>query len=113
MNSIFVIRPYKYLTLWVFDDEKAGLSQEPFVSGADEIIDLMVKDIPDADKGFILIFSATPFPSHQIELKWQGEDGGGNWYYAIKFEKEGWLCPALFKYFDKAPKHLYAQAKTM
>jgi hypothetical protein len=22
---------------------------------------------------------------------------------------EGWLCPALFKYFDSAPKKIYAQ----
>jgi hypothetical protein len=24
---------------------------------------------------------------------------------------EGWLCPALFKYFEKAPKQIYVQAK--
>jgi hypothetical protein len=23
---------------------------------------------------------------------------------------EGWLCPALFKYFDAAPMRIYAQA---
>ena len=23
----------------------------------------------------------------------------------------GWLCPALFKYFDKAPRELYANAE--
>jgi hypothetical protein len=25
---------------------------------------------------------------------------------------EGWLCPALFKYFDKAPAELYAKAES-
>jgi hypothetical protein len=24
---------------------------------------------------------------------------------------EGWLCPALFRYFDAAPKDLYAQVQ--
>jgi len=26
---------------------------------------------------------------------------------------EGWLCPALFRYFDQAPKQLYAQVKAL
>jgi hypothetical protein len=111
MNSINVIKPYKYLTMWVFDDERVGLEQEPFVSGADEIIDLMVKDIPDADNGFILVFSDTPFPGHQVKFEWRREGSGGNWYYVAELDKEGWLCPALFKYFEKAPQELYAQFK--
>jgi hypothetical protein len=26
---------------------------------------------------------------------------------------EGWLCPALLKYFDHAPKELYAKAESL
>jgi hypothetical protein len=26
---------------------------------------------------------------------------------------EGWLCPALFKYFEKAPKEIYIKAEPM
>ena len=26
------------------------------------------------------------------------------------YNLEGWLCPALFKYFDKAPPELYGRA---
>jgi hypothetical protein len=111
MNTINIIQPYKYLTMWVFDDEKVDLIQEPFVSGADEIIEEMVKDFPDADNGFILMFSATSFPGHQVVFEWRREDQGGNWYYLKKLDKEGWLCPALFKYFDKAPENIYAQFK--
>lgn len=111
MNSLFVIKPYKYLTLWVFDDKKVGLIQEPFISGADKIIDLIVKEIPNADDGFILIFSDSPFPGHQIELQWRRKEDGGNWYYTELLGKEGLLCPALFRYFYKAPETLYAQFK--
>jgi hypothetical protein len=37
MNAIHAIHPYRHEGLWVFDDETAGLRQEPFVSGADGI----------------------------------------------------------------------------
>ena len=110
-NSIMVIHPYKYEGLWVFDDEKAGLDKEPFVSGADEIIEKAVANIPHAENGFNLIFSAVAFPGHDLEFEWKREDSGGNWYYCSTFDMEGWLCPALFKYFDEAPSKLYAQFK--
>ena len=64
MNAINVIAPYKHHGMWVFDDPRVGLNQEPFVAGADAMIDRVVADIPNADKGFTLIFSATPFPGH-------------------------------------------------
>ena len=35
----------------------------------------------------------------------------GNWYYSADLDAEGWLCPALFKYFDEAPEKIYAQFK--
>ena len=106
-----VIHPYKYEGMWVFDDEKVGLVQEPFVSGADDIIEQMVTDIPNANDGFSLVFSSIPFPGNQIEFEWRREDSGGNWYYAKALDMEGWLCSALFRYFEYAPKNLYAQFK--
>ena len=106
-----VIHPYKYEGMWVFDDEKVGLIREPFVAGADDIIEEMVKNIPDAENGFSLIFSAIAFPGHQIELEWRRDESGGNWYYSKELDMEGWLCPALFKYFDKPPAKLFAQFK--
>ena len=58
MNAIIAIHPYKYEGLWVFDDPKAELVQEPFVSGADEIIEKMTQGIKSANAGFTLLFSA-------------------------------------------------------
>ena len=111
MNALRVIHPYKYEGIWVFDDEKVGLVQEPFVSGADTVIDRMVEEMPGAEQGFILIFSDHPFPGYQVEFEWRREEHGGNWYYTRALNMEGWLCPALFKYFDAAPPKLYAQFK--
>ena len=111
MNTIIVIHPYKHEGLWVFDDEKVGLVQEPFVSGADTIIETMVTDIPNAESGFTLLFSASPFPEYQAIFEWRREEMDGNWYYSSDLDAEGWLCPALFKYFDSAPEKIYAQFK--
>jgi hypothetical protein len=111
MNAITVIHPYKYEGVWVFDDEKVGLVQEPFVSGADDIIEKLVSEIPNAENGFSLLFSATPFPGYQAEFEWKREEFEGNWYYIKELNMEGWLCPALFKYFDSAPQNIYAQFK--
>ena len=112
MNSMLVIHPYRCEGMWVFDDAKAGLVQEPFVSGADLIIDRLVADIHEAADGFTMLFSASPFPGYQAELEWRREEHGGNWYYCSDLEMEGWLCPALFKYFDAAPPRIYVQCKT-
>ena len=77
MNAINVIAPYKVHGQWVFDDPRAGLSQEPFVAGVDTWIDRVVADIPNAEQGFTLIFSSSPFPGHQHRLDWRREEGGG------------------------------------
>src|SRR5215203_1701447 len=112
MNAINVIAPYKWHGTWVFDDARVGLEQEPFVAGADTMIDRVVADIPDAANGFVLIFSGKPFPGHQYRLDWQRkDDDGGNWYRLEEFGMDGWLCPALFHYFSEAPKHIYVQTK--
>jgi len=106
-----VIFPYKYEDLWVFDDENVGLTKEPFVSGIPEIIDFFVKDIPDADKGFKLIFSKQPFPEYKITFTWRREQYGGHWYNCEEIDKEEWLCPALFKYFDSVPATIYCDVR--
>ena len=104
MNTIIAIHPYKSKGMWVFDDPEVELREEPFVSGADAIIDRMVQEL-----GFTLVFSAQPFPGFQVEFDWRRAELSGNWYYCSALQMEGWLCPALFKYFDSGPKKIYAQ----
>ena len=78
MNAISVIVPYKYEGMWVFDDPAAGLMREPFVSGIDVMIDKLVASIPNAAKGFRLLFSPTPFPGYTVKLEWRREEYEGN-----------------------------------
>ena len=68
-NAIHVIVPYRHASTWVFDDPRVGLSQEPFVSGIPEMIDTMVGNIPNAEKGFRLLFASEPFPGYQVKLE--------------------------------------------
>ena len=111
MNAINVIQPYWYADMWVFDDPRVGLSAEPFVGGADTMIDRVTADIPNARSGFTMVFSAAPFPKHQIRLEWRRAEGSGNVYYAKDLDAEGWLCPALLRYFEAPPAEIYVQVK--
>jgi hypothetical protein len=109
-NAILVIAPYQYNGTWVFDDSRFGLVREPFVAGVPEMIDVLVADIPDAEKGFRLTFSAKPFPDFERKLTWVRGDMEGNYYKIDDPPMEGWLCPAMFKYYEKAPPELYVKA---
>jgi len=101
---------------WVFDDERTGLQQEAFVLGASEMITELVKDqklLPAAKYGFRMVFSHQQLPNtHRVLLRLY-EDAGGWWYRQLDNNAECWLCPALFKYFDEAPEHLFVRAESL
>lgn len=111
MNALNLIIPYRFEGMWVFDDPRVGLDKEPFVAGADTMIDRLVADIPHAEKGFRLLFSSTPFPGYMVKLERRREEYGGTWYFSPDFQTEGWLCPALFHYFETAPEEIYVKAE--
>ncbi len=111
-NAIMVIAPYWYNGTWVFDDPAVGLRREPFVAGVPEMIDRLVKNIPGARDGFRLTFSANPFPGYQNKLTWLRGDSNGNFYRLdANPPEEGWLCPAMFKYYKTPPANIYVRAE--
>jgi hypothetical protein len=112
-NQIMVIVPYwlEAAGTWVFDDPATDLKQEPFVEGIPEMIDDLVADIPIARQGFRLLFSAAPFPGFQRKVTRLRQELGGWWYASDEPEAEGWLCPALFRYFEEAPAEIYVKAE--
>ena len=110
-NSLMVIVPYQYGGTWVFDDQATGLKREPFVAGVPEMMNHLVRDIPNATNGFRMLFSTQPFPGYQKRLTWVRPEGGGNYYRMDDPPMEGWLCPALFRYYREAPKELYVKAE--
>ncbi len=109
-NQIKVIQPYRANGTWVFDDRATGLKAEPFVHGIPEMIDRLVADIPSAHKGFRLTFSAQEFPGHELAVERGAPRSGGYYYRDPSTGRQGWLCPALFKYFREAPETIYVKA---
>jgi hypothetical protein len=112
-SQIQSIHPYRTEGLWAFDDPATGLVRELLILGTDEIIDDLVEKHLDASAhaGFTLIFSHQPFPGYHIALKRAEPDSGGYWYARLPDGKRGWLCAALFEYFDQAPLELYARGE--
>ena len=112
-NSILVLRPYAIGPNWAFDDAAAGLKREALIAGVPEILNELSKSIPKAREGFLLTFSAEEFPTAQLKLTRVRLENGGAWYrtdtpgFPVL---EGWLCPAIFKYFAAPPEHLYVRA---
>ena len=111
VNVINVIFPYKTDGVWAFDDERVGLQGEPFVAGADVLLDKATAEIPDATNGFRLTFSQHEFPEYDECVKWKRSEASGNVYWSDRFEMEGWLCPALLKYFEEPPANIYFKAE--
>jgi hypothetical protein len=123
---MLTLYPYElHPGLWVFDDPRTHLREEAFVLGMSEMITALVteRQIPDASRGVSLTFSPEPF-DHDVELTWQRTADGspvdsdsarsaGNWYAGEvagqDSEMEGWLCPALFHYFETTPMKIYVR----
>ena len=103
-NSIFAIDVYKHGPMWVFDDASVGLVKEPFVAGADTLIDKLAVG---RDK-ITLIFSTIPFPDHKVVIERKATNPpAGTDYYCEAMQHELWLCPALNLYYPLSPEKLY------
>ena len=113
-NALLVIEPYRTgSNSWAFDEPRLGLHREPFVQGIPQIIDRAVAWLPGSDKSVRLTFSQQAFPGAQLRLDRRQEQDGGNWYHCAEYNMDGWLCPALFKFFPRAPAHLYVKAEAL
>jgi hypothetical protein len=129
--SVMTLHPYLYHDIcWVFDDPQTGLKEEAFVLGASEMISrlLEAKDIPNAERGFTLSFSDRPF-DHDVKLTWMSSvqaakatgqavsnlPAVGNWYTGDVAGQRmvAWLCPALYEYFEAAPKRIFVKAEKL
>lgn len=107
-NSIFIINPYIHGSSWVFDDNNVGLVKEPFVAGADTLLDV----VSEGREKCTALFSQIKFPSAQYTLTYKaGEINSGTDYFCEELNHDLWLCPALGCYFDESPKTIYLEIK--
>lgn len=107
-NSIFSISVYRHQGLWVFDDERVGLVKEPFVSGADTLIDELAKGA----ERITIIFSAIGFPGNKLYIDTTKEHAiSGTNYECKSMNHKLWLCPALNLYYPVLPDRIYIDYK--
>lgn len=108
MNSIRMIHPYRTPGGgWAFDDSDVGLRREAFVAGADTLLDR----VAGSANNLTVWFSDQPFPGSTITLDWLRGDFAGNWYSCPALDLECWLCGALLRYFEAAPKTIFVKTR--
>lgn len=109
-SKVYKITPYLWGAFLVFDEKEHGLEKEPLIEGVPEILFELCDKHKVKKQVFNLYFSEAPFTDYQLQATRAEEQGGGYWYVAG--DKRGWLCPALFCYFEKAPDNLYFKVDT-
>ena len=113
MNSIATINITRDGSVWVFDDPSRDLTREPFIAGIPEIIDNWLQQEGKLENalqnGVQVTASPHKFPGANHSIQRLHPEAGGTWYKDTNSEREGWLCPALFKYFDPAPERLWVK----
>ncbi len=113
MNSINVLKLYWSDECWMYDDREHGRIREPLVLGTSEAVDALrlLDGLPQARDPFQILFSSSEFPgSHRAD--WLREESGGHWY-VFEGQYTGWLCPALFDFFESAPTDLWVRARSL
>ena len=91
-NALHQLTAYRKDGLWMFDDPRKNIFEEPFVAGADIMFDLMSGRNRDA----------------------HADGFDGHFYTVRKFLPElerfqFWLCPALLAFFEKAPQSIFVK----
>lgn len=96
--------------LWVFDDDIKGIINEPFVRGAEEVIDKVLlrksknKKLPEEAT---IVVSQKPFEGCR-KTKLMGFDRETKWSeYLFEGKFKHFLCPVLLHYFEDPPKEIY------
>ena len=109
MNSIFRILVRLVDGLWVFDDLKFGVKEQPFVFGSDLILEKMVARVDEELDRVNILFSSIPFPGSEHCLKFVREETVGFVYRWEDEKLQGWLSPSLRNYFPDPPPKIYLQ----
>jgi len=109
-QGILTIRPYRWQGDWVIDDARVGLAQAP-CAAAGGLLDAAIaaKGLGHADDGFLLWFSAHPFPGYDVHLHTIGVGDSGPVFTWTEAGRTGHLCAALLHYFPTAPQDLYVR----
>ena len=107
-NSIYRVLLQMVDGLWVYNDSKFEVRDQPLVFGMDLILEKMVKQVEGGDR-LNLVFSSIPFPGSAFSLGFVREETEGFVYCWEEKQLQGWLSPALRNYFPEPPPKIYLQ----
>ena len=130
--SVHAVKLYKLFgTQWVFDDPAKDIWAEAFVSGADDVCDMVIKKKygrVEPERHYVMRFSNEDFPGatsieyqprQGIDVEKDNDttlvnsievvDSGSYWVYTDENNKDHllWLCNTLGEYFTDDDKLLY------
>ena len=108
-NSIFRILVHRKNGIWVFDDDRFGIVGQPFVFGADLILEKMAAQSGLSGECLNLVFAGIPFPGSDFTLKFIREETEGFMYRCEEENLQCWLSPSLKNYFPDPPPEIYLQ----
>ena len=109
MNSLFRIIIRLQDGLWVYDDAKFAVSEQPLVFGMDLILEKMIDHVDGLGDRLNLVFSSIPFPGSEFCLGFVREETEGFVYRWEEKNLQGWLSPSLRNYFHEPPPNIYLQ----
>jgi hypothetical protein len=95
--------------LWVYDDASFGVKEQPFVFGADLILEKMVAGVDEELDRVNILFSAIPFPGSEHRLEFVREETEGFVYLWADHNLQGWMSPSLRNYFPDPPPKIFLQ----
>ena len=96
-------------SLWVFDDLKFGVKEQPFVFGSDLILEKMLAEVGEELDRVNILFSGIPFPGSVHCLEFVREETQGFVYRWVDHNLQGWMSPSLRNYFHDPPSKIYLQ----
>ena len=108
-NSIFRVLARYVNGVWVFDDSKFEIREQPFVFGSDLILEKMVAEVDGAQDRVNVLFSAIPFPGSEHCLEFVREETEGFVYRWVDHNLQGWMSPSLQNYFPEPAPKIYIQ----
>jgi|TARA_B100000959_G_C14794563_1_gene547033 hypothetical protein len=106
-NSIFRVLARLVDGIWVFDDSKFEVKEQPFVFGSDLILEKMVAEVGEEIDRMNILFSGIPFPGSEHCLEFVREETKGFVYRWQDHNLQGWLSPSLRNYFSEPAPAIY------
>ena len=108
-NSIYRVLVQMVDGLWVYDDAKFGVREQPLVFGMDLILERMIEQVEGVEERLNLVFSSIPFPGSEFALGFVRQETEGFVYLWEEKKMQGWLSPSLRNYFPEPPPEIYLQ----